>query len=60
MTGRQSGQQFASAIPNAKPVRAIVNWVRRVDAPGERLRAIAMPTVWRQPELSSAQGAGGD
>ena len=95
MTGRQSGQQFGSAIPNAKLVRAIVSLVRRarmddeafrrlraqvterdsahlaaswmarelaqaamprrVDAQGERLRAIAMQTVVRQPESSSAQ-----
>jgi hypothetical protein len=100
MTGRQSGQQFASAIPNAKLVRAIVSLVRRarvdyeafrrlraqvterdyanlaaswmarelaqaamprrVDAHGERLRDIAMQTVLRQPEPSSAPGAGGD
>ena len=100
MTGRQSGQQFASAIPSAKLVRAIVSLVRRArvdyeafrrlcaqvtegdyanlaaswiarelaqaamprrrDAQGERLRAIAMQTVFRQPESSSAPGAGGD
>ena len=33
---------------------------RRVDAQGERLPAIAMPTVFRPPESSSAPGAGGD
>jgi hypothetical protein len=95
MTGRQSGQQFASAIPNAKLVRAIVSLVRRarvddeafrrlcaqvterdyanlaaswmareraqaamprrLDAQGKRTRAIAMQTVFRQPESSSAQ-----
>jgi|SRR5271157_450837 len=100
MTGTQSGQQFASAIPNAKPLRAIVSLVRRarvdyeafrrlcaqvtgrdsanlaaswmarelaqavmphrLGAQGERLRAIAMQTVFRQPESSSAPGAGGD
>ena len=100
MTGRQSGQQFASAIPNAKLVRAIVSlvrrarvddeafrrlcaqvterdsanlaasWIarelaqaampRRLGAQGERHRAIAMQTVFRRPESSSAQGAGGD
>jgi hypothetical protein len=96
MTGRQNGQQFASAIPNAKLVRVIVSLVRRarvddeafrrlcaqvtgrdyanlaaswmarelaqaamprrLDAPGERLRAIAMQTLCRQPESSSAPG----
>ena len=95
MTGRQSGQQFASAIPNAKPLRAIVSlvrrarvdyeafrrlcaqvterdsanlaasWIarelaqaampRRLGAQGERHRAIAMQTVFRQSESSSAQ-----
>jgi len=100
MTSRQSGQQLARAISNAKLVRAIVSLVRRarvdyeafrrlcaqvterdyanlaaswmarelaqaamprrLGAPGERLRAIAMQTVFRQPESSSAPGAGGD
>ena len=100
MTGGQSGQQFASAIPNAKLVRAIVSLVRRarvddeafrrlcaqvterdyanlaaswmarelapaamprqLDAEGERLRAIAMQTVFWRPESSSAPGAGDD
>ena len=60
MTGRQSGQQIVSTIPNARLARAIVGLVRRVDAQGERLRAIAMQTVFRRPESSSAPGAGGD
>src|ERR1035437_1190943 len=100
MTGRQSGQQFASAIPSAKLVRAIVSLVRRarvdyeafrrlcaqvterdyanlaassmarelaqaamprrLDAQGERLRAIALPTRFWQPASRSApRGRGG-
>src|ERR1019366_4499653 len=47
MTGRQSGQHFASAIPNAKPVRAIVSLVRRARVDYEAFRRLCAQVTER-------------
>jgi hypothetical protein len=47
MTGRQSGQQFVSAIPNAKLVRAIVSLVRRARGDDEAFRRLCAQVTER-------------
>jgi hypothetical protein len=47
MTGRQSGQHFASAIPNAKPLRAIVSLVRRARVDYEAFRRLCAQVTER-------------
>ena len=55
-------ERAAGSAQGSRQTSAVVAWAitEALDAQGERLRAIAMPTGLRQPASSSAQGAGGD